>query len=488
MLSAPFLVQADATIANVAIPAIQSDLAASEAGAELVIGGYLISYAVLLITGARLGKTQGHKRIFLLGVLIFGLTSLVGGLAPTVTVLIIMRVAQGVGAALMFPQALTGIQLHFTGSTRTRAIAFFALALASGAVLGQVLGGVLVSADIAGIGWRLIFLINTPICIAVIAAGIHYLPEDKRRSTVRVDMLGIGTLSATMLLIVVPLTLGRAQGWPAWAWLCLVAGVPAFAVFLATQRHALARARDPLVNVTALARPATILGLVALLTASGTYYALLFTLAQYFQAGLARGALASGLILVPWVAAFGVAGQITRRLPRRVAPMLPFLGYLLLATAYVAISVVVASDRPSDTVLAVLLGFGGLGLGTGFATLIGHLTNTVPADYASDISGVITSTQQVGGAIGMAAFGSLYLTLAVPAAAAPGANASHAFAVTTLALGVAAVFACVTAYLATHTDNMPWPAGRRSVSANDEMPSDEHKAISGHDHSVADGP
>jgi MFS family permease len=140
LLVAPFLAQADATIANVATPTIRADLQTSTAATELVIGGYLIAFAVLLITGARLGQTHGYKRLFLIGVSAFGATSLLGGLAPNATFLVIMRVLQGASAAMMFPQALTGIQLNFTGADRIRAISFYTIALSTGAVVGQVRG------------------------------------------------------------------------------------------------------------------------------------------------------------------------------------------------------------------------------------------------------------------------------------------------------------------------------------------------------------
>ncbi len=221
----------------------------------------------------------------------FGLSSLVGGLAPDATVLVLMWVAQGAGAAAMFPQALTGIQLSFTGERRTRAIGLYALALAAGAVLGQILGGVLISADIAGTGWRPIFLVNVPICVAVLAVAARVLPPDQQRSTSRIDVPGVATLSASLLLVVLPLTLGRGQGWPAWTWVSLCAAVPAGWLFLAAQRRATLAGRIPLVDTRLLARPPVALGLLALLAATGTYYSLLFTLAQYAQQGLGSSAM-----------------------------------------------------------------------------------------------------------------------------------------------------------------------------------------------------
>jgi hypothetical protein len=203
----------------------------------------------------------------------------------------------------------------------------------------------------------------------------------------------------------------------------------------------------PLINTAVVGRPPILLGLLALLTATGTYYGLLFSLAQYFQQGLGRSVLSSGLILVPWVAAFGAAGQITRRLPGRLAPMLPAAGYLLLAGAYLAIGTVLLATRPGDVLLVALLACGGLGLGTGFATLIAHVTNAVPQRYAPDISGVSTTTLLIGGSNRRRG---LREPLPRPDPRGWYETASHGFAITSLALGATALVAAGAAYLATH--------------------------------------
>jgi MFS family permease len=464
LLSAPFLASADATIANVATPAIRVDLGGSGQAAQFVIGGYLIAYAVLLITGARLGQTHGYRRLFLLGMGVFGAASLAAGLAPDIRVLIGLRVVQGAGAALMFPQALTGIQLNFTGPRRARAISLFALALSAGAVFGQVLGGVLVSADLAGTDWRPIFLVNVPVCLAVAACARRILPADEPRSRARVDLPGVAALSVTVLLIVVPLTFGPAAGWPGWTWASLGASLPAFAVFLASQRRAAAAGRPPLVHVAVLARPAVAWGLAAMLASTGTYFALLFTVAQYEQVGRGRSALVSGLILIPWVTAFGAAGQIVRRLPAGRTAVLPAAGFLLLTAAYAAIGAALLGGVLSEGLLAALFVAGGLGLGTVFTTLLGHLTSAVPARHAPDISGVFTTTGQIGGSIGVAGFGSLYL------ATASGADGGHAFGVTALALAGAALLGTVPAWLASRAAvpvaAAPTPAARPRSSAS----------------------
>ena len=457
LLVAPFLASVDATIANVATPAIRTSLGASGAETELVVGGYLVAYAMLLITGARLGQTHGYKRLFLIGVALFATTSVACGLAPNAGALIAARVVQGGGAAMMFPQTMTGIQLHFDGRARTRAIGLYAIALSAGAVIGQIAGGGLISADIVGTGWRAIFLVNVPVCAAVIAAAIRWLPADAGRGTASLDLAGTAMLSVSVLLVMLPLTLGHDLGWPAWTWLCLAAAVPAFWLFLRGQRAAAAAGRAVLVNIAVVSRPRVLLGLISLAAPTATYFALLFTLAQYFQQGLGRSPLASGLILVPWVAAFGLAGQITGRLPGRLAPVVPVAGCVLLSAAYLAIGVALLTGHDGNLLLGTLLACGGLGLGTQFATLMGHIMGAVPARFAPDISGVTSTTTQVGGALGVAGFGSLYLALA----ATPGStHASHAFGLTSLALAVAAALAAAGAYLATHVSDHGGPPDR----------------------------
>jgi MFS family permease len=313
-----------------------------------------------------------------LGVTTFTAASALCGLAPTPAVLVAARVLQGAGAALMFPQTLTGIQLSFAGAERARAIGLYAIALSSGAVAGQILGGALISLDVAGTDWRAIFLVNVPIGAAVALAAARILPADDERATRHVDVRGVATLSAAIVLVVLPLVLGRAEGWPAWAWISLAASAPALALFVAVERRIAARGGAPLRNLAVIARPAVSWSLVALLLATGTYYALLFTLAQYLQQGLGRSPFLSGLTLVPWVAAFGAAGQLVRRLPERARPIAPSAGCALLAAAYVAISVALFGDRHGEGLLLVILAAGGLGLGVQFSALIAHLSNAVP--------------------------------------------------------------------------------------------------------------
>jgi MFS family permease len=445
-----FMTQADATIVNVAGPSIHSGLRASGAELELVIGGYFVAYAMLLITGARLGEMRGYRRAFLQGLALFILASLACGLSPTPAVLIAARGVQGAGAALMVPQVLTGIQLSFEGAERTRALSLYAIALAGGAVTGQVLGGVLVSADLLGTGWRSIFLLNIPIGAVALVAAPRVLPADGETDpSRRLDFAGVGTLGSALLLIVLPLVLGRQEHWPMWPWVCLIASVPLLAAFVAVERRAAARGSSPLVNLHVLVRRPISWGLLAQSALVATYYGLLFVLALYVQQGLGAGALTSGLTLVGFIVAFPIPGRVIGRLPDRLAPLVAPAGCLILAAAYLMVSTSLLSGRHDEALLVGLLGLGGLGLGTAYAAILNHLTAAATPRYAADISGVFTTCLQIAGAIGVATFGTAYLGLADGHGAAA---ATDAFALVTAAFAATALLALVMAYRATHSE------------------------------------
>src|SRR5262245_25842402 len=352
LLAMLFMYQADATIVNIAAPSIHAGLGASGAQLELVISGYLLASAALIITGARLGAMWGYRRVFLAGVGLFGAASLACGLAPDPVVLVAARVIQGIGGALAFPQVLSGIQRYFDeGPQRTRALGLYSMALAGGAVAGQILGGVLVSADVLGLRWRPVFLVNVPVTLAVVLAGVRVFPADGPGDSPadgpgdgldgrarRLDVPGAATLAGAVLAIVVPLALGRQAGWPAWTWWCLAASLPASAAFVVIEQRRAARGRPLLIAPHLLRRPAIAWGLWPAALTTSTYFALLFTLALYLQRGLGRTAMVSGLTLLPWVIAFAVPGRVLGRLPARTRSWLTLPGCLILAAAYAAIS------------------------------------------------------------------------------------------------------------------------------------------------------
>ena len=432
LLAGQFMVNVDVTIVNVASPSIASGLHASGAVLETVVAGYTLAYAVLLVTGARIGRMFGYRRVFLAGLASFTLASLACGLAPTSAVLVTSRIVQGMSAAALVPQVLTGLQTHFTGARRASAISAYSSVLAGSAVVGQILGGLLVSTQ----SWRTIFLINVPIGIVTFVAGRRTLvPADA--STSRRDLNGWGTaaLIAGLALVVVPLLFGRDAGWPAWTWISLAASVPAIVAFGAWQRGSILRGRIPVIRVDLITRRTSGMALLAIALSSGTYFALLFTLAQYLQDGLGHGAIYSGLVLLPWVIAFGVAGRVLPNRGRIGLSTVAGCGCWLLAAAFLGIAGTLWAGRPALTVLLLLLACGGFGLGLSFPALIGVITSSLGPDDASDASGLIGTASQLGGVVGVAGLGTLYFARAD--ASTPG----QAYAAVGIACAVAAVAA-----------------------------------------------
>jgi MFS family permease len=338
LLAAVFMTTADNSIVNVAIPSIATGLDASAGELELVVSGYILAYAVLLVTGARLGDLFGYRRVFLIGLAVFTLASLACGLAPDSVVLIVARVVQGIGAAVMVPQVLSGIQLNLEDGERARALAFYPLALAGGAAAGQALGGALISLNVYGTSWRSIFLVNVPVGATLFALAAFRLPVDERRHRERLDLTGVAALTTAILLLVLPLMLGQDQRWPLWTWLSLLASIPALALFLAIERRVTRQGGHPLLQLRLFDSRAVAWGLTAQAAATVTYAALLFILALYLQHGLGKSPLYSGLTLLSWVAGFGLSGPLLRSVPQRFSRSIATWGFATLGSAFLAIA------------------------------------------------------------------------------------------------------------------------------------------------------
>jgi MFS family permease len=443
LLGAMFLGNVDVAIANIAGPSIRASLHASGGELALVVSGYTLTYAALLVTGARLGEARGYRPMFLVGLGGFIVASLACGLAPTVLVLVVARMLAGVAAALVAAQVLTGIQLGFHGRARARALGLYSLVLSAGAVAGQSLGGLLISANILGTTWRPTFLVNVPIAIPLAWLAWRYLPAGRRQPR-RLDLAGVALLSAAMLLLVVPLVLGPDTGWPAWTWASLAVSAAAFTALWVVERTVIARGGQPLVDPRLLARPEIGFGLASQAAATATYFGSLFTLALYLQQGLGKSPTYSGLALVSWVAAFGIPGPILGRFPARVRALAAPVGAVLLAAGHAALAASLYAGDTGTVPLITLLGVAGLGLGTAFTGMLSHLTGSVSGEHAAAISGLFTTTTRAGGVIGTAVFGATYLALAHDRH-----QAVHGFATVSLAMAVTALAAAALAGLST---------------------------------------
>ncbi|WP_313380359.1 MFS transporter, partial [Achromobacter insolitus] len=254
LLSGGFITIFDLFVVNVAIPSMQSTLSASFAQISFIIAAYELAYGVLLIAGSRLGDRHGRRRLFMLGMAAFALASALCGLAPTADALIAARILQGMAAAMLFPQVYALIRVSYQGHERRRAFGLLGMTLGLAAIAGQVLGGWIVHADLFGLAWRSIFLINVPLGLLAWRLARH-IPESREPASAAMDWPGAALVGAGLALLLLALIEGPPRHWPAWTVACGVAAVATLALFVHLQRGIAARGGAPLVDMALLAQP-----------------------------------------------------------------------------------------------------------------------------------------------------------------------------------------------------------------------------------------
>jgi EmrB/QacA subfamily drug resistance transporter len=437
LLTGAFLAPLDFFIVNVAMPSITEGLKASPGDVQLVISGYAVIYAVFLITGGRLGDIFGRKQVFLCGLAGFALASGFCGLAPSPLLLILARMLQALAAAAMAPQALASVHALFPAHERGRALSIYGVTLGLSSIVGQLLGGALVEADVGHLGWRLIFLINLPISVLAFLAALPLLRETRGQNRPKLDFGGVLLSALTLLALVLPLIEGRERGWPLWSILMLLS-TPLFAEAFRRYEIRLARAGgDPLVAIEVFRSPGLLRGLGAILT----LYALaafFLTYSIYLQAALGFTALQAGLAILPFSAGFLLGSTSSPVAGRWMGPSAPSLGFGLSATGLVATALVVSLASPGVVPPWPLLGpsllFIGLGMGLSIPTMVRVIVERVEPHRAGLVGGMVNSTLQVSAAIGVALLGGLFYV--VLGTRTGSAAVTAAFAVTLL--GIAA--------------------------------------------------
>jgi MFS family permease len=400
----------DTAIVNVAGPAIQRDVGVSGAALQLVVSGYALAYAALLITGARLGDDHGHRRLFLSGLAGFTLMSLLAGLAWSTPVLIGARIGQGVAAAAMGPQVMTVIQLQYDGAARMKAMALLATVVSAGVVAGQVLGGLLVDLDVLGASWRPVFLINVPVGIVLLVVGPRLLPATKRPSGRKMDWLGVTLITGIITLVMVPLVFGHQVGWAWWTWTCLAAAVPCALLLALHLRRLVARGDAPVADVRLLKAPRFGLGMAATTAVMIAYGGFLFTLTLHLQDGLRDSPLRAGLTFVPYALGFAATSltvpALAAAMQRRIAPV----GLACSAAGYAGLGLATHGGAWHDALALPLLLVAGAGFGAGYSQVITRSIAGVPLTQAHDASGLFNTINMLGFALGVATLGSAFLS------------------------------------------------------------------------------
>ncbi|MET9212425.1 MULTISPECIES: MFS transporter [unclassified Nocardia] len=414
VLAAGFMDLLDVTIVNVAVPSIQSDLRAEYSQIEWIIAAYVLAFAAVLITGGRLGDIYGRKRVFLLGMAGFTLASAACGLATDPDVLIAARFAQGAMGGLMVPQILAIIQTTFPKEERAKAIAVYSGVGGSASAVGLALGGILVQADLFGLGWRTIFLVNIPVGIAAFVAAWFVMSDSKSPAAPKLDPVGMVLAMAAVLLLVFPLAEGRRLGWPAWTFAMMAAAAGVFAAFLFYERSLTRAGRSPLVDLGLFrSRPFAVgLGSWLLFWIGMGGFFLVWTL--FMQAGLGWTPMRAGLTAVFFAVGAGVGagvsvGVLAARFGRRVL----IIGALINAAGfgiYGAMAVRYGSEFASWQMVLPLI-VTGAGFGMVVAPTIDLLLGQVPVREAGSASGLLNTGQQLGTALGVALVGVLFFTV-----------------------------------------------------------------------------
>jgi EmrB/QacA subfamily drug resistance transporter len=403
----------DGTIVNVAAPTIRTDLKASATALQWIISGYSLAFAIGLITGARLGDRYGRKRLFVAGSVAFGAASLAAALAVSPAMLIGCRLAQGAAAAVLIPQGLGIIRDVFAPAEQGRAFAVFGPVIGLSAVLGPIIGGVLVSLNAFGTGWRLIFLVNLPLAIAAAIGAARIMPESRAPRAPRPDGLGTLLSAAAMGLLIYPLIQGRQAGWPAWTYLMMAASVLAAGLLGAWSRRQGQRGHSALIEASVFRHRGFSAGLACVLVFFAGMTGTLLALTLYLQFGEHFSAVHAGLTLAPF-AAGAAAGAVLA-----AAVGVPRLGRgaLQVAAVFTAggtswmLSIVTAhglATSSAELIPAQLVL--GVGIGMAISPLFDFILASVGDHEVGSASGVLNAVQQLASAIGVAAIGTVFFS------------------------------------------------------------------------------
>jgi EmrB/QacA subfamily drug resistance transporter len=412
----------DATIVTVAGPSIRAALGGSVSTLQWLAAGYTLAFAVFLITGARLGDMFGRRRLFLIGSAGFTVMSAACAVAPSPSVLIVFRVLQGSFGALMIPQGFGMLKEVFADDEMTKVFGAFGPMLGLSALAAPILAGALIDANLWGIGWRLVFLINVPVGVAAFAGAVRVLPRTVAHPGIRLDTTGMLLIGGALTAIIYPLIQGRADGWPAWTFALLAAGAALLGTFVLWERR---HHGDPLVEPGLLTNRTYTSGILVALAFFGAFAGLLLCVSLFAQVGEHFSPIHAGLTLtamvVGMIAGMGIGLALVGRLGRHLL----HFGVVIVAAGTVMLALSVTGARTASTQdLAPGLFLIGLGAGVSIGQLFDFILAGVSMDEVGSASGVLEAVQQLSSAIGVAALGTIFFS------ALDGHLPTHALAIT----------------------------------------------------------
>jgi EmrB/QacA subfamily drug resistance transporter len=410
LLAGTFMIVLDFFIVNVALPSMEVRLRAGSAAVEWVVAGYGLTYATFLMSAGRLGDRVGRRKVLCTGLALFALASAGCGLAPDITVLIVARLVQGAAAALIGPTVLALIGVLYPGAARTKAIGVYGTVLGVAAASGQLIGGLLIQADPAGLGWRSVFLINLPVAAAALFFIPRIVPESKAPGALRVDWAGTALVSLGLTALILPLLEGRQYGWPAWTILCLIASVMILGWFVAGQLRRGRSGRSVVLDMAMFKDRAFAAGLMTQLGLWCGQASFFLVLALYLQQGRGLDALQAGLVFTIMAGSYLVASLRAASLTLRFGRAVITAGALLLAAGHGLLlwAVVAGGAGRSVATLAPGLVLVGAGMGLCISPLVTIVMSASSPERAGAVSGAMSAVQQIGNSIGVAVTGIIF--------------------------------------------------------------------------------
>ena len=410
VLAGIFMVVLDFFIVNVALPSIQTDLHATAGSIEWVVAGYALTSAVFLITAGRLGDRFGRRRVFTIGLALFTLASAACGAAGTPTELVIARLLQGVAGSMLMPNVLSLIGVLYNGPDRVRALSIYGTVMGGAAVSGQLIGGALMALNVAGLGWRSCFLINVPIGALALALAPRRIPESRAQSSARLDLPGTVLVTATLTAIVLPLVEGRQHAWPTWTWISFAAAPLLLGAFVAHQRRLARTGGSPLLDSSLFRHRSFSAGLVTQLAFWGGQASFFVVLALYLQQGRGLQPLPAGLVFTILASAYLAASMLAPALATRYGRRVIGGGALVLAAGHALLLVAVVEVGVGGSLATLVPGL--LLVGTGMGMVLAPLATTIlqslEPERAGAASGMLTTMQGVGNALGVAVTGVIF--------------------------------------------------------------------------------
>ncbi|MFR0357242.1 MFS transporter [Streptomyces sediminimaris] len=432
-LVAGFMSLLDVTIVSVALPSMQHDLHASAPAIQWVVSGYALSFALVLVTAGRLGDAIGRRRIFLLALAAFVLCSAAAGAAPSITLLVAARLAQGAAAGCLAPQNSALIQQMFRGAERGRAFGLFGAVVGISSAVGPIVGGLVLTLANGPQGWRWIFYVNVPVGAVALLLGLRLLPSTSPSRRERLDLGGVALLGCGVLALMLPLVMAESGGVRRLWWLFPVSLALLFG-FVRWERRVAARDGQPLLDP----RLVTTTRGYAAGAALGTLYFVGFSgvwlvFALFFQNGLGYSPLRSGLAVTPFAIGSACAAAVSGRLVDRLGRLLTVCGLVgvTLGLGGTALILLLAPTHVAAWLTMPVLFVGGLGSGCVIAPNVTMTLREVPVRMAGAAGGALQTGQRLGGSVGTAALpGIFYVVLG------SGAHDYHAAVATAVGLGL----------------------------------------------------